>query len=36
MMSYKTLAVTTPKPYVFQVELNRPDRFNAINKEMWR
>lgn len=32
---YKTLAVTTPKPFVFHVELNRPQRYNAINKEMW-
>ncbi|KAI8117115.1 hypothetical protein FF38_09175 [Lucilia cuprina] len=33
--SFKTLAVTTPKPFVFHVELNRPQRYNAINKEMW-
>lgn len=32
---YKTLAVTVPKKFVFHVELNRPARYNAINKEMW-
>lgn len=35
IVEYKTLAVTTPKPFVFHVELNRPKRYNAINKEMW-
>ncbi|KAM7349173.1 delta(3,5)-Delta(2,4)-dienoyl-CoA isomerase, mitochondrial isoform 2-T2 [Cochliomyia hominivorax] len=33
--TYKTLAITTPKPFVFHVELNRPQRYNAFNKEMW-
>lgn len=33
--TYKTLAVTSPKPFVFHVELNRPERYNAFNKEMW-
>lgn len=32
---YKTLAIDVPKPFVFHVELNRPQRYNAINKEMW-
>jgi len=32
---FQTLAVTTPKPFVFHVELNRPNRLNALNKEMW-
>jgi len=32
---FKTLAITTPKPFVFHVELNRPKKLNAINKEMW-
>lgn len=32
---FETLAVTNPKPFVFQVELNRPQNFNAINKTMW-
>lgn len=34
-VEYKTLAVTVPKKFVFHVELNRPNRYNAINKEMW-
>ncbi|KAI9590533.1 delta(3,5)-Delta(2,4)-dienoyl-CoA isomerase, mitochondrial [Glossina fuscipes] len=33
--NYETLAVSSPKPFVFQVELNRPQRYNAINKQMW-
>ncbi|XP_073828837.1 delta(3,5)-Delta(2,4)-dienoyl-CoA isomerase, mitochondrial [Musca autumnalis] len=32
---YKTLNIAVPKPFVFNVELNRPKRYNAINKEMW-
>lgn len=33
--SYETLSVTTPKPFVAQVELNRPDRLNALNFTLW-
>lgn len=33
--SFETLKVTTPKEFVVQVELNRPDRLNAFNKTMW-
>ncbi|KAH8421304.1 hypothetical protein KR009_001047, partial [Drosophila setifemur] len=32
---FKTLAVSTPKPFVFHVELHRPSKFNAINRQMW-
>uniref|UniRef100_A0A1L8EGY6 Delta(3,5)-Delta(2,4)-dienoyl-CoA isomerase, mitochondrial n=1 Tax=Haematobia irritans TaxID=7368 RepID=A0A1L8EGY6_HAEIR len=32
---YKTLSITIPKPFVAYVELNRPKRYNAINKQMW-
>lgn len=32
---FKTLAITTPKPFVFHVELNRPKKLNAIDREMW-
>lgn len=32
---FKTLAISTPKPFVFHVELHRPTKFNAINKQMW-
>lgn len=33
--SFKTLAVSSPKPFVFHVELHRPSKFNAISKQMW-
>ena len=32
---YETLTVTRPSDYVYQVELNRPDKRNAINMDMW-
>lgn len=32
---YETLSVTVPKPFVYNVELNRPDKLNAINSPMW-
>ncbi|XP_034118946.1 delta(3,5)-Delta(2,4)-dienoyl-CoA isomerase, mitochondrial [Drosophila albomicans] len=32
---FNTLAITSPKPFVFHVELNRPKKLNAINREMW-
>ncbi|XP_037724339.1 delta(3,5)-Delta(2,4)-dienoyl-CoA isomerase, mitochondrial [Drosophila subpulchrella] len=32
---FKTLAISSPKPFVFHVELHRPSKFNAINKQMW-
>jgi len=31
----KALNVTKAAPYVFSVELNRPNKMNAINKAMW-
>ncbi|XP_055371024.1 delta(3,5)-Delta(2,4)-dienoyl-CoA isomerase, mitochondrial-like [Condylostylus longicornis] len=31
----KNIRVTIPKPYVFHVELHRPNKLNAFNKEMW-
>ncbi|XP_055585409.1 delta(3,5)-Delta(2,4)-dienoyl-CoA isomerase, mitochondrial [Uranotaenia lowii] len=33
--SFETLKLSTPKPFVVHVELNRPDRLNAFNKRMW-
>jgi len=33
--NYQTLNVTEPSPYVFHVEMNRPKKMNALNKEMW-
>ncbi|XP_018432412.1 PREDICTED: delta(3,5)-Delta(2,4)-dienoyl-CoA isomerase, mitochondrial [Nanorana parkeri] len=34
--NYETLNVTTPRDHVFQVELNRPEKRNAMNKAFWR
>lgn len=33
--SYGTLNVTVPSPFVYSVEMNRPKKMNALNKEMW-
>ena len=33
---YETLLLSRPKDYVIQVELNRPDKRNAMNKSFWR
>lgn len=33
--NYETLAVTNPKEFVYQVELNRPEKMNAMNDTMW-
>jgi len=33
--TYETLAVTTPAPNVFHVELNRPEKRNSFNVPMW-
>ncbi|XP_043208128.1 delta(3,5)-Delta(2,4)-dienoyl-CoA isomerase, mitochondrial-like, partial [Amphibalanus amphitrite] len=33
---YKTLNVTQPSEYVVHVEMNRPEKLNALNKEMWK
>ncbi|XP_039270795.1 delta(3,5)-Delta(2,4)-dienoyl-CoA isomerase, mitochondrial-like isoform X2 [Styela clava] len=32
---FETLAVTSPKDFVLHVELNRPDKLNAMNNQMW-
>jgi len=34
-INFKALNVTQPAPFVFNVELNRPNKMNALNKEMW-
>ncbi|OQV24707.1 Delta(3,5)-Delta(2,4)-dienoyl-CoA isomerase, mitochondrial [Hypsibius exemplaris] len=34
--TFKTLNVAKPDFGILQVELNRPDRLNAINKDAWR
>lgn len=33
--SYNSLNVTVPSPFVYSVEMNRPKKMNALNKEMW-
>ncbi|KAL8611961.1 hypothetical protein ACOMHN_062590 [Nucella lapillus] len=33
---FKTLRVTRPADYVVQVELNRPEKRNAMNTDFWR
>lgn len=33
--TYKTLALSQPKEFVTQVELNRPDKFNTFNHALW-
>lgn len=32
---YHTLSITTPKEFVYHVELNRPKKLNAFNKDMF-
>ncbi|KAG9478236.1 hypothetical protein GDO78_013306 [Eleutherodactylus coqui] len=34
--SYETLKVTAPADHVFHVEINRPEKRNAMNKAFWR
>jgi len=34
--TYKTLAIFIPKPFVYMVKLNRPNKLNAINPTMWK
>lgn len=33
--SYQTLLVEQPRPFVVHVQMNRPDKLNAINPLMW-
>lgn len=33
---YKTLTISIPKPYVYMVKLNRPEKLNAMNSTMWQ
>ncbi|XP_070508436.1 delta(3,5)-Delta(2,4)-dienoyl-CoA isomerase, mitochondrial [Chironomus tepperi] len=35
LSTFETLKVTTPKAFVAHVELNRPDRLNALNYTLW-
>ena len=34
--SYETLRLSKPADFVCQVELNRPDKRNAMNPTFWR
>jgi len=34
--NYETLAVSMPSEFVAHVELNRPNKGNAMNKAFWR
>lgn len=34
--AFETLAVSSPRENVYHVELNRPDKLNAMNKTMWK
>lgn len=34
--NYETLSVAVAKPFVYHVELNRPQKLNAMNGLMWR
>ncbi|KAK4037397.1 delta(3,5)-Delta(2,4)-dienoyl-CoA isomerase, mitochondrial-like [Daphnia magna] len=33
---FETLLVSTPREYVYHVELNRPQQFNTMNSAFWR
>jgi len=33
---YETLNVSSPNEYVYQVEINRPEKLNAMNRAFWR
>lgn len=34
--SFETLAVSSPRENVYLVQLNRPDKLNAMNETMWK
>jgi len=34
--TFETLAVSKPEEHVIQVELNRPEKRNAMNQTFWR
>lgn len=33
---FESLVVTSPQEYIYQVEMNRPEKRNAMNKAFWR
>ncbi|XP_034934004.1 delta(3,5)-Delta(2,4)-dienoyl-CoA isomerase, mitochondrial [Chelonus insularis] len=34
-MKFETLAITNPKEFVYQVQLNRPEKYNALSNKAW-
>lgn len=34
-LTYETLLVSVPKPFVYMVQLNRPEKRNSLNNVMW-
>lgn len=34
--AFETITVDQPRPFVFHVQLNRPDKLNAMNPRMWQ
>lgn len=32
---FKTISVKEPSPYVCHVELNRPEKYNSFNAQLW-
>lgn len=34
-IQFETLSVSVPSEFVYHVQLNRPDKMNAINHTMW-
>jgi enoyl-CoA hydratase/carnithine racemase len=35
MSNYKFLKIEETKPFVYSVQLNRPEKMNALNKVLW-
>ncbi|KAK1135718.1 hypothetical protein K0M31_000299 [Melipona bicolor] len=33
---YETLAISVPKKFIYKVQLNRPEKLNALNDTMWK
>lgn len=34
-MKFEHLSITVPKPFVYHVELNRPQKMNSLNAKLW-
>lgn len=35
MSKYHTLKIENPKEFIYNVQLNRPEKANAMNSAMW-